>query len=335
MKSVSMKTEGENMMRVRWVGIVQVLVVSGGLLAAQVESALDARAARCFRVQWSSVRYDKSVVVENPAISKTPQGTSETVTLSCQVEIRDPSLVLGVSREAVVTQIIDGEGRQIAVDAPVTRPHQMFEGLRYEQQFRRPKVSRWDTIVNFVMRHPPPAPGPPQFVTELQPSRITMRLDKTLLGRDSGELPSVKGYFHALVAESIENIDVPFEPNDTWVRLTPDLEIQVREAVCTASSYRFWIDTRPRGAGGMRPLAVGEPLPGRMVVNRQFIGEDGKPSRYSGTPPILPAPVGGRGSGGGGPNSQVKAIRFVIASNPTERKIPFEVSHIPLPNPEQ
>jgi len=44
--------------------------------------------------------------------------------------------------------------------------------------------------------------------------------------------------------------------------------------------------------------------------------------------------IAGRGSGGGG-NSRIKAIRFVIAVDPTERKIPFEFSHVPLPNPEQ
>jgi hypothetical protein len=185
--------------------------------------------------------------------------------------------------------------------------------------------------IGFTARRAPQMPGPPQFVTELQPCRITMRLDKDLLGQARRELRSVKGYFHALIAESLENIDVPFEPNDAWVRLTPDVEIQVREAVCTPGSYRFSIETRPQGGGGMRPLMVGEPLPGRIVVARQLLGPDGKPDSRPG-PSFLPAPIGGRSSGSGG-NFQIKTIRFVVAVNPTEHKIPFELAHVPLPNP--
>jgi hypothetical protein len=316
--------------------------LSGVLWAAQTEPALDTKAARHFKVQWSSVQYDKSVVVENPALSQTRARASESVTLSCQVEIHDPDLVLGVGREGIITQMADGAGRQVTVPPPIAQPHQMYEGLRYRPRFRPPKMSRWQTIMGYVTRHVPigsvatrarPTPGPPQFVTELEPSRIIMRLDKDLLGQQRRELGSVKGYFHALVAESIENIDVPFEPNDTWVRLTPDVEIQVKEAVCTAGSYRYWIDTGPQGGRGMRPLQVGQPLPGRMVVEQQFLGADGKSNLHP-RPGFLPAPIGGHGSGSGG-NSQIKTIRFVIAVNPLECKIPFDLSHVPLPNPEQ
>jgi hypothetical protein len=332
------------MMRVRWISVVQALVLSGCLWAAEADSAQDARTARHFKVQWWSVQYDKSVVAENPALSQTRQTrrTSETVTLSCQVEIRDPNLVLGVGREGVITEMTDGAGRQVTVPAPVAQFHQMYGELHYVSRMRAPKMSRWQTIMGYIRRHVPiglaarRAPqtvGPPQFVTELQPSRIMMRLDKDLLGQPRRELRSVQGYFHALVAESLENIDVPFEPNDTWVRLTPDVEVQVKEAACTPGSYQFWIETRPQGGRGMRPLSVGEPLPGRIVVARQLLGPDGKPDSHP-SPPFLPAPVGGRASGSGR-NFQIKAIRFVVAVNPTEHKIPFELAHVPLPNPDQ
>jgi hypothetical protein len=329
------------MMRVCWISVVQALVLSGSLWAAEADSALDAKVAKHFKVQWSSVRYDRSVTVENPALSQNRQQTSETVTLSCQVDVRDPNLVLGVGREGVITQLTDGAGRQVAVPAPVARSHQMYEGLRYVPRMRPPKVSRWQAILGYITRHvpiglaarrAPRMPGRPQFVTELQPCRIMMRLDKDLLGQPRRELRSVQGYFHALVAESLENIDVPFEPNDAWVRLTPDVEVQVKEAVCTPGSYQFWIETRPQGGRGMRPLTVGEPLPGRIVVARQLLGPDGKPDSHPG-PSFLPAPIGGHGSGSGS-NFQIKAIRFVVAVNPTERKIPFELARIPLPNPE-
>ncbi len=329
-----MEMDGESIMRTLWMMAAQVLLLPGALLAAEAEFDPNAEAAKHFKVQWSSVRYDRSVVVENPAISTTSPSSSETVTLSCQAEIRDPNLVLGVSREGGITQITDSKGRSVAVSAPAARSRQMYEGLHYTQRFRQPPPApRWQTIVGYIMRRPSPAPGPPQLVMELEPCRITMLLDKELLRPNERKLESVEGYFHALVAKSVENIDVPFEPNDRWVRLTPDVEVQVREAVSSADSYRFWIETRPEGGAGMHPPTVGGPLPGRMVVARQFLGEDGKPSQH-GSPPFLPAPIGGRGSGGGA-NCRIKTIRFAVALAPTERKIPFKLSDVPLPDRQQ
>jgi len=186
--------------------------------------------------------------------------------------------------------------------------------------------------VRRILGRRPHLAGSPQRVQELQPNRVTMSLDMGLLGAAGGDLRSIKGYFHALIAEAIEHVDVPFEPNNAWVRLTPDVEIRVKEAVSTGDSYHFEIDMRPQNANPMQLLMSGRPLPARMVVARRLIGADGKPSYHSLGAPGLIAPVAGRGSGSGNLGA-IKAIRFVIAVNPTDRKVPFEVRNIPLPNP--
>jgi hypothetical protein len=172
----------------------------------------------------------------------------------------------------------------------------------------------------------------PKLVRELQPSPLNLPLDAKALDQAGGQLRQVKGYFHALVAESLENTDVPFEPNDRWVRLTPALEIQLSQASCTASSFQYRIEERSQNQDS-RPLGPGDPLPSRLVVARQVIGLDGKPhDRFFGAPPWLPIHVGG-GMSGGGTDCQIKALRFVIAVNPAHCRIPFEFQRVPLPDP--
>jgi hypothetical protein len=172
----------------------------------------------------------------------------------------------------------------------------------------------------------------PQLVTELQPSTLAMDLDPVLLTQSDGEITRLEGYFYALVAESIETIEVPFEPNDCWVRLTPELEIRVREAQCAESRYEYHIETRNGDVGGRPFLRVGEPMSSRLVCDRQFIDADGKPAGHFGPMGRLPGHIGGRGSGSGR-NVQIETIRFVIAVRPTHRKVPFELEHVPLPDP--
>ncbi len=325
------------MARVRRVVVVQVVLLLVDPFPVQAGSEFDAKAAAHFAPRWSQVTYNKVVQVRNPAVSSTEREASENLSLSCEIVIRDPNLVLGTSREGVITQLTGRKGREIALSpAPSqSRPGQQYEGLQYQERPTRPPVvPRWRTWLRSTLRLPQDSTFRPQLVRELRPSSMGLSLDMAVLQQAGGELRSVQGYFHALMAESIDNVDVPFEPNDTWIRLAPDMEIRVREASSTGSSFRFNIETRPQGGSYGRPLSVGDPLPGRLVVGRQFLGADGKPTGYFGGFWHLPAPVGGMG-GGGGPNTPIKAIRFIVAIRPTECRIPFELQHIPLPDPNQ
>jgi hypothetical protein len=273
------------------------------------------------------------VQVHNPAVSSTKLEASESLSLSCEIVIRDPNLVLGTSREGVITQLTGSNGREIALSpAPSrSRPGQNYEGLQYQERFTQPQaVPRWRAWLRSTLRLPRDTSFRPQLVTELRPSPMGLSLDMALLRQAGGELRSVKGYFHALLAESIENVDVPFEPNDTWVRLTPDLEIPVREASSTGSSFRFHIETRPPGGSYGRPLSVGDPLPSRS----SWAGSCSARTASQRSRRILaPAcPVGGMG---GRPQCQIETIRFLVAIRPTDCRIPFEFQHIPLPDPNQ
>ena len=85
----------------------------------------------------------------------------------------------------------------------------------------------------------------------------------------------------------------------------------------------------------MHRLTVGDFLPDRVVVAQQLIGQDGKPSRHHSGFRSIPAHVGGSGRGGGSNVGRIEKIRFVIALNPKQYKVPFKLEDIPLPNPLQ
>jgi len=321
-------------MRWRSLIVVQVMLFSAGVAASRAESKTEPKLADCFNVRWSSIQFNRSVVLRNPA--QTPGGSqptsSESLTLSCEVEVRDPNRVLGISREATIRGMTGGAGREINAESPPSRRPQYYEGLRYRPRMLPPsQPPRWKRVMRSLLRMAPKRTSP-QLVTELQPSTLVMEFDPVLLAQGDGEITHIEGYFHALVAESLEYIEVPFEPNDCWVRLTPELEIRVREAQCGQSRYEYHIETRNGDVGGRPFLRVGEPMPGRLVFCRQLMDADGKRAGHFGPMGRLPGHIGGRGSGSG-PNVQIEAIRFVIAVRPTHRKVPFALEHIPLPDP--
>jgi len=285
----------------------------------QAKSEFDTKVADCFRVSWRSIKYNKTMSLYNPAVSSndSDQKAVEIFTLSCEIEILDPNLTLGTNTEPIITQLVDSKGRDIDISQAQPRSKFMsYEGLRYRTRFRQPpRPPRWQTLIRSALRLPQKPSPRPKLVNELQPSPMRIDLD-----------------FESFEPESLEHVEVTFEPNDNWVRLTPDLEIQVREARCTESSYQFNIETRSQGRPSMRPVSVEDYLPSRILVARQLIGEDGKPTRHLSGHRRVPASAGGRGSGSGNVG-RIERIRYVIAVNPSHHKIPFTLEHIHLPEP--
>jgi len=346
------------MIRLRWSFIYLIIVIFTGWSMASTDADIDKKVKNLFEINWESMRYYKSVSLYNPKLSSNQQAADENLSLSCKIEIKDPNLVLGISRKGVVTEMTDSKRQNIEINQeqpPSRRPpmpamrnmpsprsiEMAYEGLRYLPQMTQPpKIPRWRAFLYKLFRYPQ-TPFKSELVNELQPVRVQFELDIGLLGPSGVEIRSLKGYYYALMAESIEYVDVPFEPNDQWVRLTDETEIKVRQANCTISgsriSYNFNIEQNRIGGERFFRLSFGDDLPEKMVVGQQLIGEDGKQLGQSMGMGSLPAHVGGSGSGsnsGSGGVSPVKKIRFVIAVNPKHYKIPFELKNIPLPNPE-
>lgn len=321
-------------MRIRAKIILQLVFAGLAVVAGHTRAEVDRKIAACFATRWSSARYNKSVELRNTEGSAAKEQVSESLSISCQVEIRNPERIIGICPAGTVTEMIDANGRDVS--AAVLSPQQRdwhYEGLRYQNRFTQPRqVPGWQKALRSFLRIPANKNFKPELVADLQPSNMELRLDTGLLAGAPAEIRRIKGYFHAVTAAKFENVDVPFEPNEAWVRLTDDLEIQVREARNVGSSFHYRIEAREDSRRSMRGLTANDPLPSRIVTARQFIGIDGKPTRQFPGMRSLPVHVGGSGSGSGS-DAQIKTIRFVIAVNPTHHEIPFKLEHIPLPDP--
>ena len=341
------------MIRSRLSFIYLIIIILTNWSMALTDANVDKKVMKHFEVKWESLRYNKSVTQYNPNVSSNqrPSGLYESLTLSCEIEIKDPNVVLGVLRQGVITEITDSKKQNIEIDQesfdgaqdgelvepPPQVSHTPYEGLRYQQRFTQPPVvPRWRAWLRKFLRIQP-TPFRPEMITELQPARVQFDLNLGLLEPSGGKIRSVKGYFYALVAESTEYVDVPFEPNDQWVNLTDEVAIQIKEANCTISGssvrYNYEIGESQQRGRSTGPLRIGDYLPEKIVIGRQFIGEDGKRINRPMGFGFVPAHVSGRGSGSG-PGGSIKKIRFVIAVKSKHCKIPFELKNIPLPNPE-
>lgn len=302
---------------------------------AEVKSDPSTTIADRFKVSFASTTYDTSISVADSSEGR-QERPIEHLRIHCKVGILDPNLILGVPRRGTVTQLENDKGKTIdVVDQMSSRSKSFF--YRYEApRYRRRSLVRvtptdQKTSTRSAPRLASPRSPGPQY--ELEPIWMTFEIDPRLLGPDYKKINHVEGHFYVLMAESIEHIEIPFEPNKKWVRLSPDLEIQVLEAQSTKSRYSYHIEAR-RGERSLKRFSAESDLPSRFVARQQFLGPDGKTTRrhWSRT---LPPMVGGTGSGSGGNVGPIEKIRFVIAVDPSHHKIPFELEDIPLPVPRQ
>jgi len=303
------------------------------------QSTVSSDLAKQFKTEWTSVHYQKSVSVNNPDIQENqrrPTERNESLSLACHIHILKPDLILGICSTPKILEMTPPGVTEKTVSRR-SRMSMRYQPLRYEPGFQRPDPpSKIQTTIRSLLHLPQDPPPRPELITTLKPSSIQIDLNIEALDSPIKEIDAIKGIFHVLTAETIEEVDIPFEPNANWIPLTKDLEIYIQEAESTASSYRYRIDTRHPGGGRGRGLSrqdfsVGSMLPERILVGQQFIGEDGEPIHRHRSH-SLPVHVGGNGSGSGG-KGPVTKIRYRIGVNPQHREVPFTLKSIPLPQP--
>jgi hypothetical protein len=288
-----------------------------------------------FKVSAYSVSYTETASPQNTRVSgEQEQEMPRTLLLSFQVEMRDPNFVLGISQSPVVEELADDKGRNIEINLTLPSSfHRRYRPPRFHPRFVPPqKRSKWKSVLRSVLRLGVKRSSRRRRTNKLQPSWMHIDLDVAMNGWPGGKIGCVKGHFHALMAESFEYVDVPFEKSDEWARLTPDIEVQVHDASCDGALYRLDTESRRQEAGSMRPLSPESHIAERLVVDRQLVGPGNRPMRRRPEGYFLPFHVGGNSSGTCFMR-QIAKIRYVIAVNPSHCEIPFVLENIPLPKP--
>jgi hypothetical protein len=301
----------------------------------QVKPQFDKKVADCFEVNWNYITYRKTLYNTSGSGKNRNQRLSEKLSVQCEAKILDPKMIVGTCDIPVIEQIMDGNGRDADISITQSRSNRMcYSSLQYQPSLIPTLPSSliyWEGRARLALGLPLQRRHFPKHTLVLQPVHMKIELDPGLLRRDAGEIGSIKGYFQALSAGSFKHIEVPFKPDNKWVRLTSDVEIQVRKAWHTGTEARYDIRQLGRTGAGSHDLFVGGSLPDGIVMERQFIVKDRRPE-----PPIkfghsLTASIGGSGSCDIG--QQIEKIDYLIAVDPNHNRIPFEFKHIPLPKP--
>jgi hypothetical protein len=153
-----------------------------------------------------------------------------------------------------------------------------------------------------------------------------------------------------LIAGAFYAVDVPFEPNETWIELIPGLEILVEEASVQEGKYTYTIQAIydsnivPYGISEhLWRFEVDEVPPARLLARTDVLNAAGRSVRNSSLPGDFDSSTLLRTSDDGLMNATIRAhgscdvcgdvvtIRYTFALEPYEREVRFVLEEIPVP----
>lgn len=162
-------------------------------------------------------------------------------------------------------------------------------------------------------------------------------------------LSRVEWSMDVLMADEFATVDVPFEPNETWIELIPGLEILVEQASVQEGSYQYRIEAiyDPNLVSyttvGMWHFWAHEVPAPVMLVEMDMLNADGQSVRE------LSSPNSSGGSSTSGHTSEgvthatstgsascsacgdVTTIRYTFALAPYERSVTLALENVPVP----
>ncbi len=274
--------------------------------------------------------------------------SNRTGSLRCEIRVREHEKVLGIYGQAIVDELTDSRGREVDVSRLQPHPdYARYDPTDYRTKLERPsKLVIWEGQMRVRMNMPLRKRHWPKPVLDAT-SYLGIQLDVGMPEWVQEKISRIKAHFYVLMAESFEYVDVPFKPSSNWTRLTPEVEVRVAKAVTSGQQYSFDIEVRPQQDALKKCRTIEDDPPERLVVSRLLLKDEknqgtgtrpnslGRPTRGRrgrvGRRKGLPCSVGGNGFGGSPVNAPVTRIRYVIAVNPTQYKVPFELENIPLP----
>lgn len=271
-------------------------------------------------VDWEYVSANMSSQIYNPAVRPDAQ-------------VQGPQWSLSV---VSTVNIIDRDGLVAWSTSPTWAKAYDQDGLVVAGMERSGTFSRWYR-------------QPESWNSSLFSDRFHVSLPIDPSAAYPDVLSKVEWAVNVLVVEKTETIDLAFEPNDTWVELTPGFEIMVEAAAAEEGKYQYRLKTQYDSTkvgnlmAGSVHLWDDESLPPVAILSMAILNADGRSVRE------VSGGNGGFSSGSGASGSRTQmsgsmsgsgscsacgdaaTIRFTLGFNLHEQEASFTLTDIPVP----
>ncbi len=268
---------------------------------------------------WESIAVSMTSRLYNPARQPDAkvQGPQWSMSVAAVVDIIDSNGLIGWSPMPASVLALDQDG------AVVTSSTSGSPMLRWYQQ-----PSSWSL--------------PPGFPSEMFRNQFSLNLPVDPNATYPEAFSRVEWTMNVLVAEEVKTVDVPFKASDTWVELTPGMEVLVEQATVEQSKYQYRIKLKYDRTrveylmGGSIHLWADQQLPGAAVIKVGLFDAGGK----------LIQNLGG-GFGASGSDNQMTdtasgsgtcaacgtaaTLRYTLTFGLYEQEVRFALENIPVP----
>ncbi|MHC4521653.1 MAG: hypothetical protein ACYTAS_23925 [Planctomycetota bacterium] len=294
----------------------------GAVVSAQGDVNTPWDPAEHFEPYWESV--ELSARLNNPVERPdNDPNTQRRLSISSGVRILDRTGLVGVETRARDIVAVDQDGTEVygaVVDLPGSRWYRSIERAR-----GLVGPGQWADEFGFSLSIP------------MDPNRgypVSLRRIEWTTG--------------TLVADTFDVVDVPFEPNETWLEVAPGLEILVEEASVEEERYQYRIqaiynrDVVSYTTGSSWHFWSDEVPPATILLKMEMLNAAGQPvhdvSSSGGSSRRTTAreseglmTATSTGSGSCSACGDVTTIRYTFALKPYEQEARFVLEDIPVP----
>lgn len=298
------------------------IVLCTGVLAGALPAQETPDAAEAFAPYWRSVTLQSQLYnpVEEP--NRDPNAET-TLQISGGVRILDDTALVGIDRRANAIVAFDQDGVEIyasAAEPPISRSYETIaEATRFGLLTER------GNEISFGVSIPlDPESGYPSALSRVEWS------------------------MNVMMADELMTVDVPFEPNETWVELVPGLEILVDDAVAEEGRYSYHLQAiydpnlASFSTSGRMHFWRDEVPPAVMMTAIDILNAEGEPVHGPGTSGGFSAGASERpldglravtatGSGRCSTCGDATTFRFTFALAPYEEEARLALEDIPVP----
>ena len=253
-----------------------------------------------------------------------------------EIHILDTNDLVGMHvSDPCVFQVVDSDGKNVRWE-----PRLSYHTRQYQEP-------RYISALSVDLQT-----GTPMPVWQLQPYDASVSFSLDPNQPQVFSLSSLECYVHALYAEDVIALDIPFEASAQWLDVSSGFQIRVWKAgvwkaesePCSYVEYSTGVRHDSGAVQGLNDrLGFGETVADYLVVKTRLLDAQGEvlPAGREDIHPLFwsdwaeGTPLGTANCGGilaCAVPAEVASIRHVIAVHPSEAKIPFVLTDISVPS---